>query len=186
MADMRRKFAMKRKLERLQQAEETLTRLLETLRDSESKDLAQVLNLIRSNASFDELQLYLDKQLSGDGSEISPGLQQVRNQLTRPSEEADEVGRSARSGSRRILDVRRLADTPVYRVPAKPWTRVTDDDELVSHLVSLWLTWTYPFFDWLDKDAFIRDMQAGRLNCQSCTPFLVNAILAEASVCCLS
>ncbi|RAH71875.1 C6 transcription factor [Aspergillus aculeatinus CBS 121060] len=181
MADMRRKFAMKRKLERLEQAEETLTRLLETLRDSESKDLAQVLNLIRSNASFDELQLYLDKQLSGDGSEISPGLQQVRNQLTRPSEEADEVGRSARSGSRRILDVRRLADTPVYRVPAKPWTRVTDDDELVSHLVSLWLTWTYPFFDWLDKDAFIRDMQAGRLNSQSCTPFLVNAILAEAS-----
>ncbi|PYH43688.1 fungal specific transcription factor domain-containing protein [Aspergillus saccharolyticus JOP 1030-1] len=181
MADMRRKFAMKRKLERLEQAEDTLMRLIETLRDSDSEDLAQVLNLIRSNASVDEIQTYLDQELLGPHDELSPGLQEIRNQLSRPSEEADDDSRSARHGSRRMLDVRRLADSPVYRVPAKPWTKATDDDDLVSHLISLWLTWTYPFLNWLDKDAFIRDMQAGRLDCQSCTPFLVNAILAEAS-----
>ncbi|RAL08504.1 C6 transcription factor [Aspergillus homomorphus CBS 101889] len=181
MSDMRRKFAMKRKLERLEISEETLMRLIEILRDGKSPRLAQMMCLIRSNATFGELQTFLDQQFTSQEIAASPELREIQRQLIQPSEVDDEDGRSARRGSRRILDVRRLADTPVYRVPAKPWTRATDDDELVSHLISLWLTWTYPFFDWLDKDAFIRDMQAGQLDCQSCTPFLVNAILAEAS-----
>ncbi|PWY83610.1 hypothetical protein BO70DRAFT_386976 [Aspergillus heteromorphus CBS 117.55] len=201
MADMRRKYAMKRKLERLEQAEETLVRLVSALRDSESKRLAQLLNLIRSNASFDELQIFLQKKFTPPEIEQCPELRDIQTQISRPSTEDDDdddneshphpqqqqqqqkqpPSPSPARSSRRFLDVRRLADSPVYRVPARPWTKVTDDDELVSHLISLWLTWTYPFFDWLDKDLFLRDMRAGQLQCQFCSPFLVNAILSEAS-----
>ena len=182
MADMRRKYAMKRKLERLEQAEEILIRLIDALRESESKRLSQLLNLIRSNASFEELRIFLAQQFTGKEIDMSPELRELRSQIARPSEDEEEQPSHHSRAPRRVLDVRRLADSPVYRVPAKPWTKVTDDDDLVSHLVSLWLTWTYPFFDWLDKDAFLRDMQAGNLDCRFCSPFLVNAILSEASV----
>lgn len=184
MADMRRKFAMKRKLDRLEQAEDTLLHLIGALRGSENTRIAQLLNLIRSNASFDEIAVFLEQQFSRAEIERSPELREFRSQLSRPSDEDDDDGNEGTAPRipRRMLEVRRLADIPVYKVPAKPWTTVTDDDDLVSHLVSLWLTWTYPWFDWLDKDAFIRDMQAGNLNCRFCSPFLVNAILSEASV----
>ncbi|KAB8068205.1 hypothetical protein BDV29DRAFT_184942 [Aspergillus leporis] len=183
MADMRRKFAMKRKFDRLEEAEDTLLRLIGALRQSENTRIAQLLNLIRSNASFEEIAVFLEQEFSRTEIERSPELRDFSSQLSRPSEDDDDdrdEGNMPRI-PRRMLEVRRLADIPVYKVPAKPWTRVTDDDDLVSHLVSLWLTWTYPWFDWLDKDTFIRDMQAGDLNCQFCSPFLVNAILSEAS-----
>ncbi|KAI3002245.1 transcriptional regulator family: Fungal Specific TF [Aspergillus niger] len=181
MADMRRKYAMKRKLDRLEQAEETLLRLIDALRESESKRLAQLLNLIRSNASFEELQIFLEQQFTGREIELSPELREIQSQISRPSDDDEESQPPSQPrSSRRVLDVRRLADNPVHQVPAKPWTTVTDDDDLVSHLVSLWLTWTYPFFHWLDKDAFLRDMRAGNLECRFCSRFLVNAILSEA------
>ncbi|KAA8643491.1 hypothetical protein EYZ11_009520 [Aspergillus tanneri] len=179
MADMRRKFAMKRKLDRLEMASDVLLRLVSALRESDSTRVAQLLNLIRSNASFDEIQVFLKQKFSQYEIEGSPELREVQSQFSRPSDD-DEDGPSQRSG-RRVLDVNRLTDIPVYRVPAKPWTTVTDDDDLVSHLVSLWLTWSYPFFHWLDKDAFVCDMQAGNLHCRFCSPFLVNVILSEAS-----
>ncbi|GAB1200686.1 hypothetical protein APSETT444_010061 [Aspergillus pseudonomiae] len=183
MADMRRKFAMKRKLDRLEQAEDTLLHIIGAIRGGENTRIAQLLNLIRSNASFDEIAVFLEQQFSRAEIERSPELREFRRQLSRPSDEDDDDGNEANAPRipRRMLEVRRLADIPVYKVPAKPWTTVTDDDDLVSHLVSLWLTWTYPWFDWLDKDAFIRDMQAGNVNCRFCSPFLVNAILSEAS-----
>ncbi|GAT18635.1 C6 transcription factor [Aspergillus luchuensis] len=169
------------KLDRLEQAEETLLRLIDALRESESKRLAQLLNLIRSNASFEELQIFLEQQFTGREIELSPELREIQSQISRPSDDDEEAQPPSQPrSSRRVLDVRRLADNPVYQVPAKPWTTVTDDGDLVSHLVSLWLTWTYPFFHWLDKDAFLRDMRAGNLDCRFCSRFLVNAILSEA------
>lgn len=179
MADMRRKFAMKRKIDRLEQAEDVLLRLLSALRENESTRIAQLLNLIQSNASFEELQIFLEQSFSRSEIESTPELREMQSQILRHSD--DDSDDSMQASGRRVMDVRRLTDVPVYRVPAKPWTTVTDNDDLVSHLVSLWITWTYPFFDWLDKDAFVRDMQSGNLRSRFCSPFLVNAILAEAS-----
>ncbi|KKK14586.1 hypothetical protein P175DRAFT_0443092 [Aspergillus ochraceoroseus IBT 24754] len=182
MADMRRKLAMKRKLGRLEQSEDVLLQLVSVLRDSENKRVAQLLNLIRSNASVKELKVFLEDQFSRSEIEKSPGLREVQRQIFRPleQEEIEDDGEPQRA-PRRMLDVCRLADNPIYRVPAKPWTTITDDDDLVSHLVSLFFTWTYPFFCWMDRDVFISEMQKGDLNSPYCTPFLVNAILSEAS-----
>ena len=185
MADIRRKFAMKRKLDRLGQAEDILTQLIKALRDNEHKRLAQLLNLIRSNASLEELQIFLQHQFSPAEIGQSPELREIQIKIQRsssePSSEQGTTGRPQRP-PRRMLELRRLVDIPVHRVPAKPWTTATDDDDLVSHLVSLWLTWTFPFFHWLDADVFVQAMQSGDVNSPFCSPFLVNSILAEASV----
>lgn len=68
------------------------------------------------------------------------------------------------------------------QVPAKPWTRVTDSDEMVSHLVSLYFTWDHPCLQVLDQALFLAHMNSNTASA-FCTPFLVNCILALAIVC---
>lgn len=176
---MRRKGAIERKIEMLEDAERLLLDLVQTLKkDDQNVRTSQLINLIRSNASLDEIQLFLERQFSPEEREKMPEVVETQNHLARmPKEES-----RARPG-RRVMAIQRLADIPIYRVPAKPWTNVTDDDDLVSHLISIWCTWSYPWFHWINRDLFIRDMQAGDLETEFCSPFLVNAILAETSVC---
>lgn len=176
---MRRKGAMERRIEQLEDAERLLLNLVETLKkDDQSIRTCQLINLIRSNASLDEIRFFLERQFSPEEVERMPEVVETQNHLARiPKEESYARPR------RCVMPIQRLVDVPIYRVPAKPWTTVTDDDDLVSHLISIWLTWSHPWFRWVNRDLFIRDMQAGNLDCELCSPFLVNAILAEISVC---
>lgn len=57
------------------------------------------------------------------------------------------------------------------------WTRVTDDDSLISHLITMYFTWHYPFYTILAKDIFYRDFVRG-LPTRYCSALLVNSILA--------
>ncbi|PWY81630.1 C6 transcription factor [Aspergillus sclerotioniger CBS 115572] len=168
--DSRRKINIKRKIDSLEGDRDVLTRILDSLRSSGLTRTRSLLQLIRSNASLEELQLFVDDQL------------QIANTLGSTVED-DEVQMSDESIfkiPRRVLNPKRLADQPVFRVPAKPWTRVTDDDDFVSHLISLYFTWRHACFPCIDRDLFIRDMKAAKLKSQFCSPFLVNAILADA------
>ena len=45
---------------------------------------------------------------------------------------------------------------PPHQVPAAPWTKVTSDDEAVSHLVSLYLAWINPTWRFVEQDLFLR------------------------------
>lgn len=64
------------------------------------------------------------------------------------------------------------------------WTSVTDDSELITHLLNMYFTWHYTFFTTLSKQLFFRDFYLGRpptdtrRATQYCSPVLVNAILA--------
>ncbi|KAJ6102571.1 hypothetical protein N7486_004998 [Penicillium sp. IBT 16267x] len=57
------------------------------------------------------------------------------------------------------------------------WTRVTEDDLLISHLLTMYFAWHYPFFTILAKDLFYRDLRRG-IPSQYCSALLVNAMLA--------
>ncbi|KAE8146230.1 putative C6 transcription factor [Aspergillus avenaceus] len=57
------------------------------------------------------------------------------------------------------------------------WTRVTGDEQLISHLMTMYFTWHYPFFTTLSKDLFYRDYIRG-VSSQYCSSLLVNAMLA--------
>ncbi|KAI9927032.1 hypothetical protein MW887_003413 [Aspergillus wentii] len=149
-SDGRRKTGLKRKIEALEEDRDLLMRLLQTLRDENRSEANEVFNLIRSDAPMDHIRLRLAENFDKGNSR------------------------------RKVMDVRRLADIPLFRVPAQPWTTVTDDDDLVSHLISLWFTWNYPVTNFMNRDLFIRDMKSGRLDSEYCSSFLVNIILAEA------
>lgn len=142
------------------------------MRDGRSVYVTQLLNLIKSDASLDDIRSYLDMNLAAANLERTPELERVQN----------EIQGQKRLMTANVMDITRIADSPVFSVPAKPWTAVTDDDGLVSHLVSLWFTWNNPFYNYVHRETFIKDMRAGELQCRFCSPFLVNAILAEASV----
>lgn len=69
-----------------------------------------------------------------------------------------------------------------YLVPAQPWTKLTTDDALVSHLVTVFLNYNNVYWRYVEEDVFLRSMQRGVPD-EFCSPFLVNAICAMA---CLS
>lgn len=67
---------------------------------------------------------------------------------------------------------------------SKPWT-ILGDDEMVSHLLSLFFTWQQPSCQFIDKTAFLADMASGAAGDKRfCSALLVNAILAQACVSC--
>ncbi|KAF9895330.1 hypothetical protein FE257_000234 [Aspergillus nanangensis] len=177
-ADRRRRGALKRKIDQLEEKEDLLVRLVGVLRDTGSSRTVPLLNLIRSNATLAEIRYYLDHQLPRSEFAKSSELADVCHAMQRVQRQQEQE--QSPSSMRRILDAKRLSDIPRFRVPARPWTNVTEDNDFVSHLVSLWFTWSHPFANWIDRDRFIRDMQVGGLRAQFCSPFLVNILLAEA------
>ncbi|KAF3310802.1 hypothetical protein TWF173_009159 [Orbilia oligospora] len=74
-----------------------------------------------------------------------------------------------------IIDDRPLSD---LNLTAEPWTTITDDDELVSHLISSYIAWDAVAWNWFDVDIFLEGMV--QKDFTYCTPLLVNCILALA------
>lgn len=83
------------------------------------------------------------------------------------------------------MDIHYICDDAPFKVPARPWTSVTEDDDLVSHLISLYFTWDYPVYSFLDREVFVRHMKGvGSTGSgeELCSGFLVNALLSCACV----
>lgn len=150
-----------------------------------------MLSLIRSNASMHEIDHCLQRLTEEARSEekaVSPDIEEMRTRVgaailqNMSSADAQRTSRKeARPlSSRNVLSVQRLIDTPIHHVQAAPWTRVTEDDHLVSHLVSLWATWDNAFPSGVVFELFLRDMRSQNLESSFCSPFLVNCILAAA------
>lgn len=69
-----------------------------------------------------------------------------------------------------------LNEHQAMKPPSGTWTTITDDVNLVQHLLALYFCWEYPTFASLSKEHFLRDFQAGRH--RYCSSILVNALLA--------
>ncbi|KAL4921491.1 hypothetical protein BDW62DRAFT_198057 [Aspergillus aurantiobrunneus] len=82
-----------------------------------------LLELIRNGATFPEVRCYLDQIVHG---------------VSTPDKASSAFTQDARlrGGYRdndRGMDVQYLRDFAPVKVPARPWTTVTDDEALVSH-----------------------------------------------------
>lgn len=179
--DKRRKGPHKRKLEELERDRELLNGLVEVIRAGGESQVAQLLTLIRSNAPLEEISASVNAELEAR-SVAGQGASLASAQLERVRAEVSRLGEAGPSLGFKFMGLQRLCEIPMVTVPSKPWTTVTDDDDFVSHLVSLWLTWEQDFFPVLDRDLFVGALQAGDLNTPYCSPYLVNCILAEACV----
>ncbi|KAF7900743.1 hypothetical protein BELL_0737g00030 [Botrytis elliptica] len=58
------------------------------------------------------------------------------------------------------------------------WTTVTDDDEVIDHLISLYFTWVHPFYPLFNEGHFVESMRRG--SDEFCSHSLFNAICAMA------
>ncbi|KAL4808650.1 hypothetical protein BDV18DRAFT_157593 [Aspergillus unguis] len=171
-SDQRRTTELKRKLEDLEDDDELLRRLIRTLRHKNTY-VDELVDFIRDqNPSLGQIKSFMDGAIDWVGIDKSPELLEVY-------EEVDRLDRLPVKDSKWALDITRLCDVPVFSVPARPWTNAYDD-EFVSHLISMWFTWQHYLVNWIDRDMFLRDMKAGVLGSQFCSPLLVNAMLAEA------
>ena len=72
---------------------------------------------------------------------------------------------------------------PTFWVPAQPWLSPGEnDDASVSHMVSVFLGYVNPFYRFVEEDLFLAGMRSHDPQSRYCSPFLVNAVLACASV----
>ena len=165
---------------------------MNTLRGTDDPDFDQILSTIRSKASIEDIKASVKEQLretrlpKSQRMSESGRLQTQADGLLDGPQQDNSVNqdpmRSPISKQRRVMDISSLtsASDPPIIVSAQPWTSVTEDDVLVSNLISLWFTWGQPFYKFIDPGLFLADMQKGDLNCRYCSPFLVNALLAMA------
>lgn len=180
--DLRRKVAQRRTIDEREYYRNVLSSLLDELRSSDPVRINELVNFIRSDASMGRIATVLaDTSISlDDFSSVNlNNHQSVESAIQSLLPPPDPC--STNTCSRITLES--LVDIPLFQVPAKPWTNVTDDDNLVSHLISLYFTWDHPCWQLVDQKVFLLHMKTGDLGSQYCTPFLVNSILAIASVC---
>jgi hypothetical protein len=153
-----------------------LNDLFRVIRTADEPHALKLLEIIRKNATAEEIRAFIDEtliRLDGEGQAVQQ-LEDVRRTI-----DVEGAGPSFR---RKVMDIHYLCDEAPCKVPAKPWTSVTEDADLVSHLVSLYFTWDYPFHAFLDRDVFLAHMASGREDSDFCSSFLVNALLANACV----
>ena len=151
-----------------------LDSLLEGLRFNTHEQNDSLINLVRSNAPRRDLQAFLDDAYNDLSSIIQHGTEPLNVDVQLPRH-------SPRRERRLTGSIADLMNPPI-QVPAKPWTTVTNNDDFVSHLLSLWFTWAHQWWHWVDKVLFIEAMSSQDLNNPLCAPYLVNMILADACV----
>lgn len=180
--DQRRRVAAKRTADELTYHRDLLNDLFKLVREADEPKAQELLDIIRRNAPPHEVRAYVNETLAGLGAshkvsqETVAKIEDMRNLMS--VEDASPTFRS------KVMDIHYLCDEAPFKVPARPWTDVTDDAGLVSHLVSLYFTWDYPFHAFLDEEVFLRHMARGNLGSKFCSPFLVNAMLSNACVGC--
>lgn len=137
------------------------------------------LEMIQHRKPVQKLRAFLNGMLAN--AELSELNDQIIGRLSSARRRTDIESNVPRARPR-VMDIQYLCGIAPYSVPANPWTTVTDSDDLVSHLVSLYLTWGYPFYAFFCRETFVKHMRSGQLNSDFCSPFLVNALLANACV----
>ncbi|KAL6240268.1 hypothetical protein RBB50_012815 [Rhinocladiella similis] len=165
--DGRRRMVWKEKVEELESDQKLLSRLMEAIRNGHNGQVENLIGIIRTNTSKEQVSSYIATNFPHAAEEGSPYKAATWQQP--PQSPASPLFRATLGTPR-----------PLFKVPAKPWTTVTDDDRLVSHLLSLWFTWRHWCYPFIDRDSFVSAMQSGHETDGICTAALVNMILADA------
>ncbi|KAL4991823.1 hypothetical protein BDW68DRAFT_173763 [Aspergillus falconensis] len=175
--DQRRRVAAKRTAEELDYYRGLFNDLLRAMREGDRSSAIELVDMIRRDATNEELRLHIGDMLritGRRGEEVEEAVSNLEDIQYMINEDTTQSWRP------QVMDIQYLCVDAPYRVPAQPWTNVTTDSDLVSHLVSLYFTWDYPFHTFLDRDVFLKHMMGGDINSEFCSPFLVNALLANA------
>ncbi|KAJ0425513.1 fungal-specific transcription factor domain-containing protein [Aspergillus carlsbadensis] len=201
-SDHRRKGVYKKDTDTLRTKNSTLLTLIQALLNYEEEDAFDLVRQIRSCDNLEDVAQSLlnrDKTtsvLSTDPASAEDDTLAQTDQFE--SELAGKMSNLVLDGSRKFiggtsnliflppgselnefnsgLDIQRF-DGALEGGSVTQWTKVTNDEQLISHLMTMYFTWHYPFFTTLSKELFYRDYVRG-IPSQYCSSLLVNTMLA--------
>lgn len=201
-SDHRRKGVYKQDGENLKTKNETLYTLVQAICNAPEDEVAALVQEIRTCESLDAVA---ERIIAREhGIEVSEAEDEVSLQEVGTSHPTFERTLYGKLGDLRLDEgsVRYIGGTSnlihltqedsnesvdeyeQQENPITSWTNVTNDPELVSHLLNMYFTWHYSFFTTLSKTLFYRDFLLGkppptaRRKTYYCSPLLVNAMLA--------
>lgn len=204
-SDHRRKGVYKNDIDNLKTRNSTLQTLIQAILNYPEEDVPALIREIRTCESLDAVAENIVAKENGlaeedEDEDTSPGAETSSTGV--PTFESHLFGKMGDlrldSGSVRYIggtsnlihlapdeeDNPNTEDYQQQEDAVTSWTNVTNDGELVVHLLNMYFTWHYTFFTTLSKQLFYRDFLLGRppLNTRRktnyCTPLLVNAMLA--------
>ncbi|GAB1211865.1 hypothetical protein ATERTT37_000989 [Aspergillus terreus] len=178
--DLRRKIAARRTLGELEHYRSLLYSLVDSLRSTDEDRVHHILETIRDSSSLDPIAVAIDAP-NIDGHDTSADEWKSKTGGDDTTVQPERLSGDAHSR----ITLEKLCDIPLFQVSAKPWVTVTNDDHLVSHLISLYFTWDHPMLQIVDQSIFLDHMRRNDTGSSFCSPLLVNSILAVASAVCL-
>lgn len=200
-SDHRRKGVYKKDTDTLRTKNTTLLTLIQALLNYEEDDAFELVRQIRSCDNLEDVaQSIIGEQkdsMAAARDAVPNGDEALSHADQFESELAGKMSELMLDGSRKLIGgTSNLVFLPPgselyeFNPPMNDhelegtqdrsvtkWTRVTGDDQLILHLLTMYFTWHYPFFTTLSKDLFYRDYVRG-VSSQYCSSLLVNAMLA--------
>ncbi|KAK3671894.1 hypothetical protein LTR78_008260 [Recurvomyces mirabilis] len=180
-SDHRRKGALKRDIQCLQQQNDALDVIVASLKSLPENDAVSLLHHIRADSSLDLIAAALRTNVRLPSSYAPQTLEadfaQQMSQATPTSiGPAEHISASPRKLS--SDDGYRSSESPTTNEIPTGWFQQPQDAEFVEHLLNLFLSWVHPFYHFFSRELFLRDMGQGRSS--YCSAMLVNAVLAMA------
>ncbi|KAL3439268.1 nitrogen assimilation transcription factor nirA [Aspergillus tetrazonus] len=197
-SDHRRKGVYKKDTDTLRTKNSTLLTLIQALLNYEEEDAFDLVRQIRSCDNLEDVAQSLVNQEKRSSGWLSNAVIPEENDIAQTdqfeSELAGKMSNLVLDGSRKFIGG---TSNLIFLPPGselnefKPglatrgdlegsvtrWTTVTDDQQLISHLLTMYFSWHYPFFTTLSKELFYRDYSRG-VPSQYCSSLLVNTMLA--------
>ncbi|KAK2737552.1 hypothetical protein FQN57_007487 [Myotisia sp. PD_48] len=205
-SDHRRKGVYKQDIDNLRNRNTTLQTLVEAILNYDEEDIPELVRQIRSSENLEVLAeslLLRQQNLDIVLNDKSPNSQETDTPYTGDiprfeSELAGKISELRLDGAVKyvggtsnliflpeITEAEEKANTGFSGDEINgdeaitSWTTVTNNKELIRHLLTMYFTWHYAYFTALSKKLFYRDFTLGR-STQHCSPLLVNAMLALA------
>ncbi|KAF7546590.1 hypothetical protein G7Z17_g8337 [Cylindrodendrum hubeiense] len=206
-SDHRRKGVYREKVDSMKARNSTLQILIEAILNADEEDVPDIVNRIRTCNSLDSVAEQILKQQQQQEKEIeeAQGLDQAADPFSADQPVEGERDLARKMGELRLENgsVRFIGGTShlIYlgdphqgesdpnpeqltfgEDPITTWTRVTQDTQLITHLMNMYFNWHYPYFTTLSKTMFFRDFMKGKSGLGRgtayCSSLLVNAMLA--------
>ncbi|EPS39219.1 hypothetical protein H072_6971 [Dactylellina haptotyla CBS 200.50] len=147
--------------------------ILNCIRNSNTPLLNRLLARLHTDGSLEDILLFIRDEWSAapitEASSICTDLTSFEHTIADVREDSEAAA----------FDLSLVDDRPFIRGDAKTWTTVTDDDVLISYLLSSYITWEVNTTPCVDMEIFLAAMEVGDNN--FCSPLLVNSILAQGS-----
>lgn len=179
-SDRRRKGALKRDIKNLVEENEHRDIILEALRKAAEADVDEVVQLIRSEKSYEAIADAVENMNLNFPSASSSGRMTLEGELEEYASKPgmNKTGESLHYGHTSHLSLIGVEEALYSKNfdETASWTTVSSDVELIQHLYDLYFAWCHPFYPTFSEEAFFQGMR--QRNVKYCTPLLVNAILA--------